>query len=88
MPESTGIVQFPFLFINVQTSIERLSAGLAKTTEGEEQLRKRVNDLGKNISTKDHQTQDLQVFILSQKQVTRLFIVGKNLQAAKTSYSF
>lgn len=88
MPESTGIVQFPFLFINVQTSIERLSAGLAKTTEGEEQLRKRVNDLGKNISTKDHQTQDLQVFILSQKQVTRLFIVGKNLQAAKASNSF
>merc|ERR1712037_638793 len=30
---------------NLQTSIERLSAGLAKTTEGEEQLRKRVNDL-------------------------------------------
>jgi rootletin len=45
---------------NQQTTVERLSAALAKTEEGEEQLKERVNGLSKSVSNKQLVAQDLQ----------------------------
>merc|ERR1712130_373313 len=45
---------------NLQTTVERLSAALAKTEEGEEQLKERVNGLSKSVSNKQLVAQDLQ----------------------------
>ena len=45
----------------MKTTIERLNAALAKTEEGEEQLKVAVSGLSKDVSNKQLFTQELQV---------------------------
>ena len=63
MPESTGIIRVILAkdLTTFQTQVGRLQAALAKTEEGEEQLKVKVQGLSKNVSTKEVMTQDLQV---------------------------
>ena len=53
-----------FIYVDLKTKVGRLQAALAKTEEGEEQLKVKVQGLSKNVSTKEVMTQDLQVLLL------------------------
>lgn len=59
----TWFYRCAFIYFNLQTQVGRLQAALAKTEEGEEQLKVKVQGLSKNVSTKEVMTQDLQVIL-------------------------